>query len=61
MTKQFCFVKTYEELCVYEKVNENSMTFLVLYVDDVIQVVNDLGMMQSTNTWLSTQFSMNDL
>lgn len=50
MTKQFCFVKTYEELCVYEKVNESSMTFLVLYVDDVIQVVNDLGMMQSTNT-----------
>ncbi|KAL0324648.1 UNVERIFIED_CONTAM: Retrovirus-related Pol polyprotein from transposon RE1 [Sesamum calycinum] len=47
--------------CVYKKVSESSIAFLVLYVDDILLIGNDVKMLGNTKAWLSTQFSMKDL
>ena len=38
-----------------------AITFLVLYVDDILLIGNDVGMLSSVKAWLSKNFSMNDL
>ena len=35
--------------------------FLVLYVDDILLIGNDVGVMSSVKVWLSSQFDMKDL
>ena len=35
--------------------------FLVLYVDDILLIGNDIGVMSSVKVWLSSQFDMKDL
>ncbi|KAL0288406.1 UNVERIFIED_CONTAM: Retrovirus-related Pol polyprotein from transposon TNT 1-94 [Sesamum angustifolium] len=47
--------------CVYKKVSESSIVFLVLYVDDLLLIGNYIRMLGDTKAWLSTQFSMKDL
>ncbi|KAL0391237.1 UNVERIFIED_CONTAM: Copia protein [Sesamum calycinum] len=47
--------------CVYKKVSGSSVVFLVLYVDDILLIINDIKMLWNTKAWLSTQFSMKDL
>ena len=37
------------------------MTFIVLYVDDVLLMGNDIPMLTSAKAWLSLKFSMKDL
>ena len=59
--KMFDFHKNPDEPCVYKKVSGSAVTFVVLYVDDILLIGNDVGMLQSTRTWLSNQFSMKDL
>ena len=39
------FLKNAEESCVYRKVRESMVVFLVLYIDDILIIGNDLGMM----------------
>ena len=59
--KEFDFEKNPEEPCIYKKVSGSAVTFLVLYVDDILLIGNDVGMLQTTKAWLSTRFSMKDL
>ena len=47
--------------CVYRKSSGDKITFLVLYVDDILLIGNDVGMLTSVKVWLSQQFSMKDL
>ena len=35
--------------------------FLVLYVDDILLIGNDVGVMSSVKVWLSSQFDMKDM
>ena len=35
--------------------------FLVLYVDDILLIGNDVGVMSSMKIWLSSQFEVTDL
>ena len=35
--------------------------FLVLYIDDILLVGNDVGVMSSVKVWLSSQFDIKDL
>ena len=35
--------------------------FLMLYVDDILLIGNDVGVMSSEKVWLSSQFDMKDL
>ncbi|KAH9752839.1 hypothetical protein KPL71_014867 [Citrus sinensis] len=59
--KSFGFIKNEDEPCVYKKVSGSAITFLVLYVDDILLIVNDIGQMSSVKIWLSQNFSMKDL
>ena len=37
------------------------LMFLVLYVDDILLIGNDVGVMSSVKVWLSSEFDMKDL
>ena len=34
---------------------------MILYVDDIVLIDNDVGLLSSIKIWLSTQFQMKDL
>ncbi|MBY3556132.1 hypothetical protein HGI15_22655, partial [Modestobacter lapidis] len=59
--KSFGFLQNMDEPCVYKKVSGSAVTFLVLYVDDILIIGNDVGMISSVKLWLSSNFSMKDL
>ena len=59
--KQSGFLKNQEESCVYKKVSGSIVVFLVLYVDDILIIGNDIGMMQNIKVYLCKNFSMKDL
>ena len=59
--KEFGFIKNEDEPWVYKKVNGSTITFLVLYVDDILITGNDIPTLQSIKTWLGSCFSMKDL
>ena len=55
------FLKNEEEACVYKKVSGSKIVFLVLYVDDILIIGNDIGMLQNVKAYLCKNFSMKDL
>ncbi|KAJ9547558.1 hypothetical protein OSB04_020101 [Centaurea solstitialis] len=59
--KEFCFTKSEFEPCVYTKFSGSIVTFLVLYVDDILLIGNDVPTLQSVKSWLSKCFPMKDL
>ena len=46
---------------MYKRRNGNAIAFLVLYMDDILIIGNDMGMLSSIKIWLSSQFQMKDL
>jgi hypothetical protein len=59
--KSFGFSQNIDEPCVYKKVSERIIAFLILYVDDILLIGNDVGAMSSIKMWLSNHFAMKDL
>ncbi|KAJ9556641.1 hypothetical protein OSB04_011255 [Centaurea solstitialis] len=59
--KEFGFAKSEFEPCVYTKFSGRIVTFLVLYVDDILLIGNDVPTLQSVKEWLSKCFQMKDL
>ncbi|KAJ9558223.1 hypothetical protein OSB04_012837 [Centaurea solstitialis] len=59
--KEFGFTKSEFEPCVYTKFSGSIVTFLVLYVDDILLIGNDIPTLQSVKSWLSKCFQMKDL
>ncbi|KAK8676479.1 hypothetical protein V6N13_142053 [Hibiscus sabdariffa] len=59
--KEFGFIRNEDEPCVYKKVGGSVISFLILYVDDILIIGNDIPTLQSVKTWLSSCFSMKDL
>ena len=55
------FLKNSEESCVYQKASGSMVVFLVLYVDDILIIGNDLGMLQRVKAYLCKNFSMKEL
>ena len=55
--KSFGFIQTYGEACIYKKVSGSSVTFLVLYVDDILLIGNDVDLLKVSKI----SFSMKDL
>ena len=49
-----------DESCVYKKISMNTITFLVLYVDDILLIGNDVRMLSSLKVWLSKNFFVKD-
>jgi len=46
---------------VYKKINGNAIIFLVMYVDGMLIIGNDIPILQSIKTWLSSMFSTKNL
>ena len=59
--KSFGFEQNLDEPCVYKRHQDKVVTFLVLYVDDILLIGNEVGVMSSIKVWLSSQFDMKDL
>ncbi|KAK8705149.1 hypothetical protein V6N13_048757 [Hibiscus sabdariffa] len=56
--KEFGFIRNEDEPCVYKKVSGSIISFLILYVDDILIIGNDVPTLQSIKTWLNSCFSM---
>src|SRR4051812_48819202 len=59
--KEFGFVQTYGEACIYKKVSGSNVAFLILYVDDILLIGNDVDLLNSVKDYLNNSFSMKDL
>ncbi|KAL4351912.1 hypothetical protein GQ457_06G010610 [Hibiscus cannabinus] len=59
--QEFGFIRNEDEPCVYKKFSGSIISFLILYVDDILIIGNDVPTLQSIKTWLSSCFSMKDL
>ncbi|KAJ9566323.1 hypothetical protein OSB04_002289 [Centaurea solstitialis] len=59
--KESSFTKSEFEPCIYAKFSGSIVTFLVLYVDDILLIGNDIPTLQSVKAWLSKCFQMKDL
>ncbi|KAK8624593.1 hypothetical protein V6N13_089485 [Hibiscus sabdariffa] len=59
--QEFGFIRNEDEPCVYKKFSGSIVSFLILYVDDILIIGNDIPTLQSIKTCLSSCFSMKDL
>nr|GFC84663.1 retrotransposon protein, putative, Ty1-copia subclass [Tanacetum cinerariifolium] len=59
--KKFGFTQNYDEPCIYLKASGSNITFLILYVDDILIMENNIRMLQSVKTYLGRCFAMKDL
>ena len=59
--KSFGFEQNLDKTCVYKRHRDKVIMFLVLYVDDILLIGNDVGVMSSIKICLSSQFDMKDL
>ncbi|KAK8523031.1 hypothetical protein V6N12_073742 [Hibiscus sabdariffa] len=59
--QEFGFIRNEDEPCVYKKFSGSIVSFVILYVDDILIIGNDIPTLQSIKTWLSSCFSMKDL
>ncbi|KAL0449163.1 UNVERIFIED_CONTAM: hypothetical protein Slati_1472700 [Sesamum latifolium] len=55
------FIKKEFEPCIYKKISESSITYLVLYVDKILLIENDAKMLGVIKARLFTQVSMKDM
>ncbi|GJX28174.1 retrotransposon protein, putative, ty1-copia subclass [Tanacetum coccineum] len=59
--KRFCFDQNLDEPCVYQKASGSNVTFLILYIDDIIIMGNHISNLQSVKDYLRKCFAMKDL
>ncbi|GJR87805.1 retrotransposon protein, putative, ty1-copia subclass, partial [Tanacetum coccineum] len=59
--KKIGFTKKIYEPCVYLKASGSNVSFLVLYVDDILIMGNNITMLQDFKSWFCKCFSMKDL
>ncbi|GJS24427.1 retrotransposon protein, putative, ty1-copia subclass [Tanacetum coccineum] len=56
--KRFGLDQNLDEPCVYQKASESNVTFLILYVDDIIIMGNHIPSLQSVKDYLGKCFTM---
>jgi hypothetical protein len=59
--KEFSFVKNEDEPYVYRKASGSTISFLILYVDDILIIGNNIPMLNEVKQWLGSCFEMKDL
>nr|GEX71387.1 retrotransposon protein, putative, Ty1-copia subclass [Tanacetum cinerariifolium] len=59
--KKFGFAQNLDEPCVYQKPSRSNVTFLILYVDDIIIMRNHILSLQSVKDYLVKVFAIKDL
>lgn len=58
----FNFIRSSYESCVYfRRCDEDSVTYLLFYIDDMVIAVNDKEEANEVKTWLSEEFEIKDL
>nr|GEV72306.1 retrotransposon protein, putative, Ty1-copia subclass [Tanacetum cinerariifolium] len=58
---KFGFTQNRDEPCVYLKASGSNITFLILYVDDILIMGNNILMLQDVKSYLGKCFAMKDL
>ena len=48
--RSFDFVQNENKPCVYRKVSESAITFLALYMNDIVIIGNNVGMLSTGKT-----------
>ncbi|GJR23764.1 retrotransposon protein, putative, ty1-copia subclass [Tanacetum coccineum] len=59
--KKFGFTQNRDEPCVYLKACESNVTFLILYVHDILIMGNNIPMLQDVKSYIRRCFAMKDL
>nr|GEV58317.1 hypothetical protein [Tanacetum cinerariifolium] len=59
--KKFRFTQNRDEPCVYKKASRSNVTFLILYIDDILIRGNHIPMLQDVKSYLGKCFAMKDL
>ncbi|GJW30149.1 retrotransposon protein, putative, ty1-copia subclass [Tanacetum coccineum] len=59
--KKFGFTQNHDEPCVYLKASGCNVTFLILYVDDILIMGNNIPMLQDVKSYIGRYFAMKDL
>ncbi|GJW72537.1 retrotransposon protein, putative, ty1-copia subclass [Tanacetum coccineum] len=59
--KKFGFTQNHDEPCVYLKASGSNVTFLILYVDDILIMGNNIPMLQDVKSYIGRCFAMKDL
>ncbi|GJX86505.1 retrotransposon protein, putative, ty1-copia subclass, partial [Tanacetum coccineum] len=59
--RKFGFTQNHDEPCVYLKASGSNVTFLILYVDDILIMGNNIPMLQDVKSYLGRCFAMKDL
>ena len=59
--KSFGLDQKEEEPCVYRKMQDDIVVFLILYVDYILLIGNDFEMLSKVKIQLATQFQIKDL
>ncbi|GJZ95949.1 retrotransposon protein, putative, ty1-copia subclass [Tanacetum coccineum] len=59
--EKFGFDQNLDNPCVYQKASGSNVTFLILYVDDIIIMGNHIPSLQSVKDFLRKCFAMKDL
>jgi len=59
--KSYGFEQNVDEPCVYKRIINSTVAFLVLYVDDILLIGNNVGYLTDIKNWLATQFQMKDM
>ena len=57
----FGFKENIVDWCIYLEVSGNKFIFLILYVDDILLISNDIGLLHETKKFLSKNFEMKDM
>ncbi|GJW62718.1 retrotransposon protein, putative, ty1-copia subclass [Tanacetum coccineum] len=61
LNRKFGFSQNRDEPCVYMKASGSYVTFLILYVDDILIMGNNIPMLQDVKSYLGRCFAMKDL
>ena len=59
--KSYGFEQNIDEPCVYKRIIDTKVVFLLLYVDDILLIGNDVKVLSDVKVWLANQFQMKDL
>nr|GEU84630.1 hypothetical protein [Tanacetum cinerariifolium] len=59
--KKFDFSQNRDEPCVFMKASGSYVTFLILYVDDILIMRNNISILQDVKSYLGRCFAMKDL
>ncbi|GKB45809.1 retrotransposon protein, putative, ty1-copia subclass, partial [Tanacetum coccineum] len=59
--RKYEFTQNHDEPCVYKKASESNVTFMILYVGDILIMGNHILILQDVKSYLGMCFAMKDL